>query len=534
VRAAALAVLLLLAAGCAKREEAVAVATSEGTLLVGNGGDPPDLDPQLAQGTPEAHIIDFLFEGLVDQDPSDLRPVPGVAKDWEISPDGLVYTFHLRPEAKWSNGKPVTAEDFHRSFQRILAPAFASEIADQLYIYVAGAEDYFKGRQTDFSKVGFQVVDPLTLRITLVHRSPYFLQILSERQAFPVPIDVIKEFGDVLRRGSKWTLPGNMVSNGPYVLREWRPNQYVEIARSPTFWGRDQIKLRAVRYFPIEEPVAEEDAFRSGQLHLTSTLPTARIGVYKSENSPLLRVTPLSAIYYYMFNTLRPPFNDARVRRALAMAMDRERIVEDVSRGGETPAYSMTRDGMGGFTSETKIPRDAEAARRLLADAGYPGGRGFPKVTLLYNTAENHRAIAEAIQQIWRRELNIDIDLYNQEWKVYLDSMHMMSFQVCRAALVIDPYDPYQYLRAFERNSGFNDSGWSNPEYDRLLEEGIALPDQARRFEHYQKAEAILLRDMPIIPIYFYTHHYVIRPEVRDWPDNLIDFLPLGQAWLQN
>jgi oligopeptide transport system substrate-binding protein len=488
----------------------------------------------LAQGIPESNIVDFLFEGLVDVDPSDLHPVPGVAESWDISPDGLTYTFHLRPDARWSDGRPVTAGDFYRSFQRILAPAFASEIADQLYIYVAGAEDFFKGRQKDFSKVGFQVVDPLTLRITLVHRTPFFLQILSEREAFPVRIDVLARFGDVLRRGSRWTRPGNLVGNGPYVLREWKPNQFVEMAKSPTYWGRDRIKLQAVRFFPIEEQVAEEAAFRSGQLHVTSTLAPDRIAEYQARKSPLLRLAPLSGVYYYMCNTLRPPFNDVRVRRALALSLDRERIVKDVSKGGERPAYTFTPDGMDGFTSESRIPRDVGEARRLLAEAGYPGGRGFPRVTLLFNTAENHRAIAEAIQQIWRRTLDIDVDLYNQEWKVYLDSMHMKNFQICRSALVIDPYDPYQYLRAFESNSGFNDSGWSNPEYDRLLEDGIALSERARRFEKYQEAEAILLRDMPIIPIYFYTHRYLIRPEVRDWSDNLIETPPLGQAWLQD
>jgi oligopeptide transport system substrate-binding protein len=532
--APALLAFSLVLAGCAKREDAVTEATRGNVLLLGNGADPPDLDPQLAQGIPESNIIDFLFEGLVDVDEADLHPVPGVAERWDISPDGLTYTFHLRPDARWSDGRPVTAGDFYQSFHRILSPAFASEIADQLYIYVAGAEAFFQGREKDFSKVGFQVIDPLTLRITLVHRTPYFLQILSEREGFPVRVDVVGRFGDVLRRGSRWTLPGNLVGNGRYVLREWKPNQYVEIARSTTYWGRDQIKLQAVRFFPIEEAVAEEAAFRSGQLHVTSTLPTDRISEYRTRNSPLLKLAPLSAVYYYMCNTLRPPFNDVRVRRALALSLDRERIVEDVSRGGERPAYTFTPDGMDGFTSEARLPRDAEEARGLLAQAGYPGGRGFPKVTLLYNTAENHRAIAEAIQQIWRKTLNIDIDLYNQEWKVYLDSMHMKNFQICRSALVIDPYDPYQYLRSFESNSGFNDSGWANPEYDRLLEEGISLPDRAERFEKYQKAEAILLRDMPIIPIYFYTHHYLIRPEVRNWADNLIEIPALGQAWLQD
>jgi oligopeptide transport system substrate-binding protein len=294
------------------------------------------------------------------------------------------------------------------------------------------------------------------------------------------------------------------------------------------------VRIRAVRFFPIELQATEEAAFRSGELHKTESIPIDRIGVYRAENSPFLRLADQSAIYYYSINILKPPFNDARVRRALAMALDRERLVKDVTRGGETPAYTFIRDGLDGYASGARITHDIDGARQLLAEAGYPGGRGFPSVTLLFNSSEGHRMIAEAIQQIWRKALNVDIELFNQDWKVYLDNMHLKNYQICRSGLIIDPYDPYQYLRAYKSDSGFNDTGWSNPEYDGLIEKGIAEPDRDRRFALYREAEAILLRDMPIIPIYFYTHHYLIRPEVRNWPDNLIDNLPLGQAWLQD
>jgi oligopeptide transport system substrate-binding protein len=525
--------VLLLVSGCSRHEPEAVRAGREGTMLIGNGGDPPDLDPQTAVGAPEIHIVESLFEGLVNVDPADLHPMPGVARSWDVSADGMVYTFHLRSDARWSNGDPVTAMDFAESFKRLLSPAFASENADQFYVYVAGAEDYFKNRQTDFSKVGIRVLDPLTLAITLNHPAPFFPQLLSERYAFPVPVAVISRFGGVLRRGSPWTRPGNMVCNGPFVLKAWLPNQYVEVGRSPTYWNRSRVRLGAVRFYAIEELAAEEASFRSGQLHKTESIPAERVAVYRSEKSPLLRIAPLSGVYYYSFNTRRPPFDDVRVRRALAMALDRESIVRDVTRGGQMPAYSLVPGGLDGYTTGPRIPRDADGARQLLAEAGFPGGRGFPQVTLLYNTSEGHRAVAEAIQQIWRKSLKIDIDLYNQEWKVYLDNMHMKNYQICRAGLVIDPYDPYQYLRAFEANSGFNDTGWSNPDYDRILEKAIALPDRASRFALYRQAEEILLRDMPILPIFFYTRQYLIRQDVRDWTDNLLENFPLGQAWLQ-
>jgi oligopeptide transport system substrate-binding protein len=294
------------------------------------------------------------------------------------------------------------------------------------------------------------------------------------------------------------------------------------------------VRLQTVRFFAIEELSTEEAAFRSGQLHVTSSVSPESLVAYRRNGSPLLRLAPFSAVYYYNFNTLVPPFNDVRVRRALAMALDREILVKDVTKGLETPAYTFTRDGMGGFVCSTRIPYDVAEARRLLAEAGYPGGKGFPVVNLLYNTSENHRAIAEAAQQIWRKTLNIDVELYNQEWKVYLDNMHLKNYQMCRAGLIIDPYDPAIYLRVFRTGFGYNDTGWSNPEYDRLLQEADASVDNARRFELFQRAEAILLREMPILPVYFYTRHYLMVPEVRDWPDNLIDRLPLGQAFLQD
>jgi oligopeptide transport system substrate-binding protein len=520
-------------AGCAKRQTAIETATRENVLLVGNGGDPPDLDPHLITGIPESNIVLSLFEGLVRVDPSDLRPIPGIAKSWDISADGKTYTFHLRPEARWSDGAPVTAGDFYESFERVLAPAFASDLADQLY-YISGAREFNLGRQPDFSKVGLRVLDPVTLEIRLEHPTPFFLQLLSERFSLPVPVAVLRRFGGLLKRHSAWTRPENMVSDGPFVLKAWIPNQLVEVARSPTYWGRDHVRLGGVRFFPIEEQVAEEEAFRAGQLHVTESVPIDRIAVYRAGNSPLLRMAPFSAVYYYMMNVHRPPFDDVRVRRALAMALDRDRLVEDVTRAGETPAYTFVRNGLvGGYVSGYRIVHDVDGARQLLAEAGYPGGRGFPKVSLLYNTSEGHRAIAEAIQQIWRKSLNVDIDLYNQEWKVYLDNLHMKNFQICRSGLVIDPYDPYQYLRVFETGFGYNDTGWSSPEYDRLIEEAVALPDRDRRLALYGKAEEILLRDMPIIPIYFYTHHYLLHEEVRDWTDNMVGNLPLGQAWLQ-
>ncbi len=523
----------LLMAGCAMRETPVMQADRGQILLVGNGAEPSDLDPHIITGIPERDIVNTLFEGLVRLDPRDLHPQPGVAESWEVSPDGRVYTFHLRGDARWSNGEPVTAEDFLASFQRILTPALASENADQLY-YVAGAEDFNKGRLADFSQVGFKAPDRSTLQITLQNPTPFFPALLSDRSWLPVPMAVLKRFGGVTRRGTPWTRPGNLVGNGPFVLREWKPNQYVFVARSPTYWDRQHVKLAGIRFVPIEQPEPEEAAFRAGALHKTETLPIPKIAEYRRTQPDLLHVTPLSGVYFYSINVHRPPFTDVRVRRALALAVDRDALVREVTRGGQKPAFNFTPDGIGGYVCQTHFGYDPAGARRLLAEAGYPDGRGFPKVSLLYNTLDSHQVIAEAIQQMWKRNLNIEVGLYNQEWKVYLDSMHLRNYQICRAGLVVDPYDPSLYLRTFTTGYGYNDTGWSNPEYDRLVARAATLPAGAERLACFQQAEAILLRDMPIIPLYFYAQHYLLQPDVRDWSDNLLAFLPTDRAWLRD
>lgn len=523
----------LLALSCNRRDSAAVDGERDQILLIGNGAEPSDLDPQTITGIPERNIVDALFEGLVRADPRDLHPLPGVAQSWDISADGLVYTFHLRPDAKWSNGDALTAQDFYESFQRILTPSLASENADQLY-YVAGAEAYNKGRLMEFSRVGFKVVDPLTLQMTLNNPTPFILSLMSGRSWYPVPISVVKRYGDLTQKGTPWTKLGNLVGNGPFVLQDWRPEQYVLVRKSPTYWNREHVKLNGIKFIPIEEPNAEEAAFRTGELHKTETIPIDRISEYRRVHSELLRLAPYSGVYFYSINVNRPPFNDVRVRQALALAVDREALVRDVTRAGEKPAFNFTPDGVGGYVCQTHIKYDPAAARRLLAAAGYPDGRGFPKVTLLYNTMESHRTIAEALQQIWKRTLNIDVGLYNQEWKVYLDSMHLQNYQICRAGLIIDPSDPSLFLRTFATGYGFNDTGWSNPEYDRLLAEAARMRDNHARFAAYQKMEAILLHDMPIIPLYFYNQHYLLQTNVQDWSDNLMEVFPVTMAWMRD
>lgn len=518
-------------AGCGSRETLVEQASREQTMLVGNGTEPANLDPQTITGIPERNIVATLFEGLTRLDPETLEARPGVAERWDVSPDGLVYTFHLRADARWSDGRAVTAQDFYASFKRMLSPQLGSDNADQFYP-VVGAEDYHKGRNPDFAKVGFRIRDERTLEIRLRHPASFLLKTMAARSWFPVPMHILEKHGDAFAPGNAWTRPGNMVSNGPFALATWEANRGVEVRRSPTYWNKDSVRLNAVRFVPIDNETAEEAAFRSGQLHKTERVPLSKLDTYRKEAPELLHIHPYSGVYFYNFNVKVEPFTDVRVRRALAMAVDRQTLVDKVTRAGETPAYHFTPEGIGGYVSEARTRYDLEAARALLAEAGYPGGKGFPTFTLLYNTAENHRVIAEVIQQTWKRELGIDVKLENQEWRVYLDSMDSGRYQLCRAGVIMEPYDPSQFLSVFTGSSGFNRTGWSDPEYDRLYEEVMNTADETRRLALMQRMEAILTDAMPILPIYYYTNQYLMDKRVRGWADNLLALGPFERVWL--
>lgn len=518
--------------GCGQRETQVQQATREGVMIVGNGAEPQDLDPHTITGIPERNVVATLFEGLTRTDPTTLEPRPGVAERWEVSPDGLRYTFHLRSDARWSDGTAIDATTFYESFKRHLTPTLASDNADQFYD-VVGAEQYHKGQSTDFSQVGFRVVDARTFEIRLKNPAGYLLKTMASRTWFPVPLHAMTPHGDPYRQGSRWTRPGNLIGNGPFVLTEWEPNRHIEVRKSPTYWNRAAVKLEGVRFIPIESLASEEAAFRAGQLHKTEQVPLNKIAVYQAEEPDKIRIHPYSGVYYFNFNVKRAPFTDKRVRQALALAVDRESLIRNITKGGELPAYHFTPEGIDGYVSRARTKLDYDEARRLLAEAGYPGGQGLPPITLLYNTAENHRVIAEALQQTWKRELGVDLRLENQEWKVYLDTVDNGDYVMSRQGLIMEPYDPAQFLKVFTSDSGFNRTGWTNAEYDRLFQQAIATVDQTERLEILQKMEAILTDEMPILPVYYYTSKFLIDPSVQDWEMNLLALGPYEKVWLQ-
>jgi oligopeptide transport system substrate-binding protein len=525
-------VLLVPLSGCGRRETRVEVGDREQILHRGNGAEPQDIDPQTVTGVTEDHIIMALFEGLVSEDPHDLHAMPGVAENWDISEDGKTYTFHLRKNAKWSNGETVTAHDFVRSYQRMLMPSLGAEYAYMLYVMV-NAEEFNKGEIKDFSKVGVKALDDFTLQIQLRSPTPYFLSLINHYSWFPVPISVIERCGPIDQRGNRWTRPENFVGNGPFNLAKWKINDVLIVKKSPTYWDADKVKLKEIRFYPIESLDTEARAFSAGQLHVGYEAPLSKIDAFKRDHPEQLRIDPYLGTYIYRFNTTKPPLNDKRIRRALAMALDRVAVATQIRRAGEIPAYSFTPPGTAGYTCEAKLPYDPEQARKLLAEAGYPDGKGFPKLTIMFNTLESHKAIAEAVQQMWKKNLNIDVDLENQEWKVYIDNQRTLNYQIGRYAWIGDYVDPNSFLDMFISGGGNNQTGWSNKDYDRYIAEAGQTADPQKRNEAFQKAEAILLDEAPMVPIYHYTHPYLIQPSLQGWYPTLIDRHPYKYVWLK-
>ena len=538
--------LSLVSTGCTKRDSDSGRGTNAPSVdggrgkkpmiwRVGNGSEPQDLDPQTITGVPEHKLMMALFESLVSEDPKDLHPVPGIAESWEISTDGLVYTFHLRNNAKWSNGDPILAGEILESYQRMISPALASEYAYLVYNFVVGAKDYYLGKITDFSRVGFKAPDDRTFVVTLNSPTPYLLKIIASHYAWtPVPTKVVKKFGPLSQKRTAWTRLGNHVGSGPFMLKDWVANQKIVVVRNPHYWDAKSVRLDEIHFLPTEDISADERMFRAGQVDMTYELPNTKIDAYRRDNPTALRLDPYLGVYFYRLNVARPPLNDKRVRQALALAIDRESIVRNVTRGGQQPAYAVSYPGTAGYSPRAKLTGSLADAKRLLAEAGFPEGKGFPSIELLYNTSENHRALGEAIQQMWRKNLGINIELANQEWKVYLDLQHTRNYSICRAGWIADYVDPHVFLEIWETGGGNNDTNWSNATYDELLRQSlVALNDEAR-YEIYQKMDAILVDELPVIPIYYYTKVAAVSPRIKGFYPTLLDNHPYKYIYLED
>ncbi len=509
------------ATACRPRETAVEAARADQTLLLGNGAEPGDLDPHLATAFTEFNIILALGEGLVASDERTGQPVPAAAASWDVSADGLRYTFHLRPEARWSNGEPVRASDFVFSFERVLRPALAAEYAYMLFP-LRGAEAFNSGATDDFATVGARATDEHTLVLELESPTPHFLGLITNLAWFPVHPATILAHGRIDERGTAWTRPGNYVGNGAYRLEVWVPNDRIEVVRHPHHYSDPAAGIRRVVFFPTDNIPADEAAYRAGQRHATYDLLPDRIATYRRDAPGALRIDPLLETVYLRFNTTRAPLSDVRVRRALALALDREAITANVLQGSRVPARHYTPPGTGGYTAAARQPHDPDAARALLAEAGFPGGKNFPRLEFLMNTDAINKSLLEAIQAMWKRELGIDVALVAQDFRVYLDAMKGLRYDIARARWIGDYDDPNTYLDMFVTDGGNNQTGWSSPAYDALVARAATTLDPAARLAVFQEAEALLLEEAPIAPVFFGARVHLLHPDVRGWHGSLL------------
>lgn len=500
-----------------QRPQRVTAAGEARTLLIGNGTDIESLDPHLVTGQPEHHVITTVFEGLVapgaDDPDSD---APGIAHSWS-SPDFQTWTFKLRPEAVWSDGTPITSADFLYAFQRILSPELGSYYAEMLHL-MKGAATFNRGDTTDFSTVGASAPDPHTLVITLEGPAPFFPGMLKHYTWFPVPRHVIERFGSMTTRDTPWARPGNIVSNGPFLLKDWRINHFISVEKNPLYWDAATTKLEAIRFFPIDNPESEERLFLDGQLHVTNTVPLSKIPVYRKNKPPFFQQNPELACEFYRFNTTRAPFDQPKVRQAFALAIDRVALVDQVIRSGHLPATGLTPPGAHPDYPPLEILRfDPAAARQLLAEAGFPGGKGFRKIEILTNSSGTAKTVAEFFQESWKKHLGIDVSILQQEWQVYLASQQTLNFDVSRAGWVGDYTDPFTFLSIWRTGDGNNNTGWGDATYDALMQTATREPDTARRMATMREAETLLLDAMPILPVFWRMNSFLIRPEVQNW-----------------
>ena len=500
---------------------APSVLAAEQVIHRGNGEEPTTLDPHRAEGVPANNILRDLFEGLVTEAP-DGTLIPGVAERWNISRDGLTYTFYLRRDAQWSNGDPLTAADFVYSLRRVVAPETASDYA-QVLTPVIGAEDIIAGRVA-VDTLAIEPLDEFTLQITLNAPTPYFLSVLTLSAAYPVHRPSVEAHGALFSR------PGNLVSNGAFVLDEWAVRSHIDLRRNPRYWNVESVIPEHVRYYPIEDHGAELKQFRAGNLHWTYEVPSNQFEWLQQNYPEQLHVSPWLGSYYFGFNLTRPPFQDEPVlRRALSMAIDRELLTEKVTQFGEIPAWTVVPPGIPGYepfrpdwADWTQAEREEEA-RRLYQRAGFTRDEPL-RTEIRYNSSQNHKKVALAVAAMWKQVLGVEATLVNEEWRVFLQNRRQRAVtEIFRAGWISDYSDPYSFLELFRASNSQNDTGYSNRRYDRLLDEIAEERIPGRRARLMAEAERTLMSDWPIVPVYSYVTKRLVDRRLQGWESNPLD-----------
>jgi oligopeptide transport system substrate-binding protein len=514
-------------------------------LKINLTAEPPTLDPAQAKDSQTNTVLKFLYEGLV-RIGADGKEAPGVAKDWTISEDGLKYVFNLNPDAKWSNGDAITAEDFVRSWERALKPETASPYAYQLY-YIKGAEGYnlskdekYKGTKiTDFSQVGVKATDEHTLEVTLENPTPYFLGLTAFYTYYPVhkSADTNDKF---------FTDYKNMIVNGPFTMDQYAKGQKIVVKKNEGYHAASDIKLSEINMSLTSSSASELQAYKSGQLDYTGNpngeIPTDQIPSVKAELPDEFKATGIASTYYYQFNVNEAPFNNAKIRKAFAMSIERQLIVDKVTQGGQIPAFGFVPPGIRGengeFRDEHKddyFTENVDEAKKMLAEGMKEEGyTTLPAVTLIYNTSDNHAKIALAVADMWKKNLGVDVKTENQEWGVFLENRQNQNFQIARAGWSADYNDPYNFMEMWTTGNTNNDSKFSNEQYDKDVKETVKSADPATRMAAFADAEKILVQDeMGVLPIYYYTNVSLTKPYLKGVQLDFSGAIDFTRAYLE-
>ena len=514
--------LVLCLAGCARREPPA-------DLVIINGNEPESLDPAIITGQPEMRVAQALFEGLTRVDPQTGGAIPGLAERWEISPDGTAYTFHLRTNLTWSTGETITADDVVYSWLRAMDPLTASDYAGEFY-FVKNGENFNTGKIKDTAQVGVHAMDQLTVRVELNQPTTFFLDLCAMPVMSVVPRRCIEKFGDA------WIKASPMPVSGPYALSYWRLNDKVRLHKNPRYWDAANTQVETIDLLPVGSPNVALNLYSRGQADIVwdkELVPTELMDVLLPR--PDFHTFNFLATYFFRFNLTRKPFDDPRVRRALALAVDKNRIVSRITRSGEKPAAGLVPPGTANYPPlPEQLGFNPEQARKLLAEAGYPGGQGFPHFQYTFDAAAGgaaklHAKVAVELQQMWHAELGIEMELRQLEWKVYLNAQSQLDYDVSRSSWIGDYNDANTFLDMFMSDNGNNRTGWKSPRFDALLREANQQTDVTARAKLLQQAETLLVGETAaIVPLFYYVGvSYYDTNRIQGIYPNMLDQHPL-------
>lgn len=526
VLAAALVVIAALAlASCRSGDKGSQSAAKRDTLNINLGNEPPTLDWSLATDTSSYTVLNNIMEGLTQFD-AGFRPIPALAESWTVSEDGKTYTFKIREDVKWTDGKPLTAGDFEYSWKRLLNPETGSDYAYFLYD-IENAEEYNTGAIKEADKLGIKVVDEKTLEVRLKKPAAYFPSLLSFMSTYPMREDVVDA------HGLRWTEPENIVTLGPYRLTSWRHHDHILLTRNGDYWG-DEPRIEKVRIIMNENPSSALAQYESGELDYADSKSIPPLEVPRLRDLPDFKATLMFRTNYIAFNVEKPPFDNPLVRKAFAAAIDRQSIV-DLIQGAGVTTKSWIPENMLGYNDEVGIDFDPGQAKKWLAEAGYPDGKGFPSVTFLWPDVGSNRVIAEALQSMWKMYLGVRVNLMNQEWKVYLSTINTDPPEIHRAGWGADFPDPHNFMTLFTCTSGNNRTRWCNKEYDALVYQAAEELEPVKRKALYDKAQVILTEnDVPIVPFFISNQQNMIKPYVKGLVPNPLDLVLFKQVYFED